>query len=156
MQTQIIVVLGYLDHGDPTFKCKYCGGMMWYDERIRKKETKKESGFTLCCGEGSVKLPFLKESPDLLKNLLSGNHPLSKHYRDNARTFNMVFAVTSLGGKVDKSMPKGRGPAMFRLQDGNYHLIGSLKPTPGDYAKYSQLYIVDTENEVENRATIIG
>jgi len=68
----------------------------------------------------------------------------------------MVFAMTSLGGKVDKSMPKGRGPAMFRLQGGNYHLIGSLKPTLGDYTKYSQLYIVDTENEVENRATVIA
>lgn len=44
---------------------------------------------------------------------------------------------------------------MFRLQGGNYHLIGSLKPQEGDYAKYSQLYIIDTENEVDNRATVI-
>jgi len=66
----------------------------------------------------------------------------------------MTFAMTSLGGRVDNSMPKGKGPNMFRLQEGNYQLIGSLKPKPGDYAKYSQLYIVDTENKVENRATV--
>jgi len=37
----------------------------------------------------------------------------------------MVFVMTSLGGKVDKYMPKGRGQAMFHLQGGNYHLIVS-------------------------------
>ncbi|KAG7583611.1 Nucleic acid-binding OB-fold [Arabidopsis suecica] len=56
----------------------------------------------------------------------------------------------------DKSMPKGKGPAMFRLQGGNYHQIGGLKPAAGDYAKYSQLYIVDTETEVKDRASVIG
>ncbi|XP_019100927.1 PREDICTED: uncharacterized protein LOC109132923 [Camelina sativa] len=64
--------------------------------------------------------------------------------------------MTSLGGRVDRSIPKGKGPNMFRLHGVNYHLIGSLTPEPGDYAKYFQLYIVDTENEVNNRATVIS
>ncbi|KAG7532765.1 Nucleic acid-binding OB-fold [Arabidopsis thaliana x Arabidopsis arenosa] len=147
---------GYLDHGDATYKCKYCGALMWFAERIRKKETGKDPVFTLCCGQGSVKLPFLKESPELIKRLLSGDDALSRNYQALSRIYNMIFAMTSLGGKVDNSMPKGRGPCMFRLQGGNYHLIGSLVPDEGDYAKYSQLYIVDTENEVDNRATVIG
>ncbi|KAG7559347.1 Nucleic acid-binding OB-fold [Arabidopsis thaliana x Arabidopsis arenosa] len=104
----------------------------------------------------SVRLPFLKESPELIKKLLSGDNALSRNYQALSRIYNMVFAMISLGGKVDNSMPKGRGPCMFRLQGGNYHLIGSLQPDEGDYAKYSQLYIVDTENEVDNRATVIG
>jgi hypothetical protein len=129
---------------------------MWFNERINKKSNSENPKFSLCCGQGSVKLPFLKESPELIKKLLKGNDALSRHYRQFIRIYNMIFAMTSLGGKVDKSMPKGRGPAMFRLQGGNYHQIGSLKPKDGDYAKYSQLYIVDTENEVENRANVIG
>lgn len=68
----------------------------------------------------------------------------------------MVFAMTSLGGQVHRSIPKGRGPSMFRLQGANYHLMGSMKPNDGDYAKFSQLYIVDTENEVHNRSTVMG
>ena len=42
---------------------------------------------------------------------------------------------------------------MFQLHGENYHLSGSLTPPEGDYAKFGQLYIVDTstENEVENR-----
>ncbi|KAG7594947.1 P-loop containing nucleoside triphosphate hydrolase [Arabidopsis thaliana x Arabidopsis arenosa] len=147
---------GYLDHGDPTYKCKYCGALMWFDERINKRNSSKDPTFTLCCGQGSVKLPFLKESPELIKKLLKGKDAISRNFRENLRIYNMLFAMTSLGGKVDKSMPKGKGPAMFRLQGGNYHQIGGLKPGPGDYAKYSQLYIVDTETEVDERATVIG
>ncbi|XP_048621802.1 uncharacterized protein LOC111206909 [Brassica napus] len=63
----------------------------------------------------------------------------------------MVFSFTSLGGKIDKSLKKGRGPQMIQLHGENYHLMGSLTPPEGDHAKFGQLYIVDTENEVENR-----
>jgi len=128
---------------------------MWFAERINKKQKNKSPTFTLCCGKGSVKLPLLKDSPALINKLLTGDDALSRNFRENIRIYNMIFAMTSLGGRVDNSMPKGKGPNMFRLQGGNYHLIGSLKPNPGDYAKYSQLYIVDTENEVDNRATVI-
>ncbi|CAN6826533.1 unnamed protein product, partial [Brassica oleracea] len=68
----------------------------------------------------------------------------------------MVFSFTSLGGKVEKSVAKGPGPQMFQLHGENYHLTGSLIPPEGDYAKFGQLYIVDTENEVENRSNALS
>ncbi|CAF2095066.1 unnamed protein product, partial [Brassica napus] len=68
----------------------------------------------------------------------------------------MVFSFTSLGGKVDRCVPQGRGPKMFQLQGENYHLMGSLKPPAGEEAKFSQLYIVDIENEIDKRSSIIG
>lgn len=67
----------------------------------------------------------------------------------------MLFAFTSLGGQVNKCIPTGRGPMMFQIHGQNYHLMGSLRPEEGDYPKFSQLYIVDTENEVENRASVM-
>lgn len=33
----------------------------------------------------------------------------------NLRLFNMIVTMTSLGGNVDRSIPKGKGPNMFRL-----------------------------------------
>lgn len=129
---------------------------MWYGERINKKKKLKKPTFSLCCGQGQVKLPLLKESPEVLMNLLSENNEINRFFRDNIRALNMVFSFTSLGGKVDHSVKKGRGPNMFQLQGENYHLMGSLKPDVGDSAKFSQLYIVDTENEVENRDAMIG
>ena len=63
--------------------------------------------------------------------------------------------MTSLSGKVDKSVQKGKWPNMFQLRGANYHLIGSMKPKDNDYAKFSKLYIVDTKNEVQNRETVL-
>ncbi|CAN7013971.1 unnamed protein product, partial [Brassica oleracea var. botrytis] len=57
--------------------------------------------------------------------------------------------------QVDKSVKKGRGPQMLVLHGENYHLMGSLTPPEGDYAKFGQLYIVDTENEVQNRSNAL-
>lgn len=146
----------YIDEGDPTYKCEHCGAIMWYGERIEKKKKNKTPKFALCCGQGQVQLPLLKQSPQILKKLLTDNDEISKYYRENIRQFNMVFSFTSLGAKIDRSAPQGAGPKMVVLQGENYHLMGSLKPPPGGDPKFGQLYIVDTDNEIQNRASIIG
>lgn len=68
----------------------------------------------------------------------------------------MIFSFISLGGQVDECIASGRGPQMFTIQGKKiYHLMGCLKPAPGAFPKFSQMYIVDNENEVENRASVI-
>ncbi|XP_010469634.1 PREDICTED: uncharacterized protein LOC104749655 [Camelina sativa] len=146
----------YLDHGDPTYKCCYCGAMMWYDERVNKRRRSRKPKFSLCCLQGTVKLPFLREAPELIRELLSKDDALSRHFRENIRAYNMLFAFTSLGGQVNRTAEKGQGPKQFQLHGQNLHKIGSMKPEDGDYAKFSQLYIVDTENEVENRSSVMS
>lgn len=128
---------------------------MWYDELINKRRNTKKPKFSLCCLQGTVKLPFLQQAPVLIRELLSKDYALSMHFRQNIRAYNMLFAFTSLGGQVDRSVVKGKGPKQFMLHGQNYHRIGSMKPDNGDYAKFSQLYIVDTENEVDNRASVM-
>ncbi|OIT26773.1 hypothetical protein A4A49_60432, partial [Nicotiana attenuata] len=80
----------------------------------------------------------------------------SKHFRENIRTYNSVFSFTSMGGKVDVSVNQTTGPRTFRLSGQNYHQIGSLLPPQGSTPKFAQLYIYDTENEVENRIHAIS
>ncbi|CAF2057482.1 unnamed protein product [Brassica napus] len=58
--------------------------------------------------------------------------------------------------KVERSVKKGVGPDMFQLHGENYHLLGSLRPPDGKTAKFGQLYIADTENEVKNRANCLS
>ncbi|CAN7123126.1 unnamed protein product, partial [Brassica rapa subsp. narinosa] len=125
----------YVDEGDPSYTCVHCGAIMWLGERINKSKYRRKPIFTLCC--------------------MQGNDKLSKHFQKNTRSYNMVFSFTSLGGKVDKSVKKGRGPQMLVLHGENYHLMGSLTPPEGGYAKFGQLYIVDTENEVQNRSNAL-
>ncbi|CAN7139164.1 unnamed protein product [Brassica rapa subsp. narinosa] len=138
----------YVDESDPTYTCVHCGAIMWFGERINKTKSRKKPIFTLCCMQGQVQLPLLKKSPDVLMKLLTGNDKLSKHFQKNTRSYNMVFSFTSLGGKVDKSVRKGRGPQMLVLHGENYHLMGSLTPPEGNYAK--------NEKNAQTESTIDG
>jgi hypothetical protein len=56
-----------------------------------------------------------------------------------------------MGGKVDKNINNGKGPYVFRMSGQNYHKIGTLLPEGADKPRWAQLYIYDTENEVQNR-----
>ena len=62
-----------------------------------------------------------------------------------------MFAFTSPGIKIDTSYNIGRGPPTFRIHGQTHHLIGSLIPMPNSPPKFAQLYIYDTNNEINNR-----
>ncbi|XP_076906896.1 uncharacterized protein LOC143563178 [Bidens hawaiensis] len=61
-----------------------------------------------------------------------------------------------MGGKIDHSINRGNAPYTFRLSGENYHCLGSLLPLQGCKARFSQLYIYDTENEFSNRQGVFG
>ncbi|KAL6569893.1 hypothetical protein OROMI_014407 [Orobanche minor] len=98
----------YLDLGDLIYNCEYCGAYMWYEERSEKSKNPLYPKFSHCCSKGKIQLPLLKEPPLLLRNLLNGVDPRSINYINNIRAYNMMFSFTSMGGKVDTSVNKGR------------------------------------------------
>ncbi|RYQ79615.1 hypothetical protein Ahy_Scaffold2g107541 [Arachis hypogaea] len=53
-------------------------------------------------------------------------------------------------------MNSTRGPPTFVISGKNYHLMGSLLPSEDKSAKFSQLYVVDTHNEIQNCMSIIS
>jgi len=132
-----------------------CGAIFWYGERLNRRRKSANPVYTGCCMQGQIVLPMLKESPEYMWWLLRSDHADAKYFRANIRPYNMLFSFTSIGRKVDRSVKKGRGPSMFALQGENYHLIGALKPKPGVYTKFQQLYIMDTDNEVDNRIKVM-
>jgi hypothetical protein len=75
----------------------------------------------------------------------------SKKFRENRRSYNSMFSFTSTGGVVDKEINKGHGPYVFRMHGQNYHHIGSLLSEEGNKPRWAQLYIYDTEHEIENK-----
>ncbi|XP_016192871.2 uncharacterized protein LOC107633785 [Arachis ipaensis] len=62
---------------------------------------------------------------------------------------------TSMGAKIDHGVTTSRGPPTFILSGENYHLMGSLIPPAGNRPKFAQLYVFDTQNEVQNRMVAI-
>jgi len=100
-------------------------------------------------------LPFQESPPPFLDKLLDpGGDVLSKYFIRSIRSYNSMFAFTSLGAKIDTGINRGPGPYVFKINGQVHHRIGSLLPDEGRPPVYAQLYIYDTENEVQNRISI--
>jgi len=127
---------------------------MWYEERAKKSaNTTKTINFSLCCMKGLIQLPYQRRPPDLLLNLMNGQEPRSKHFRENIQAYNSMLCFTSMGGKVRSNSRGGGGPPQFILSGQNFHQIGSLILDEGSTPKFVQLYIYDTLNEISKRCS---
>ena len=61
--------------------------------------------------EGMVKLPLLKKTHLLLNELLDPfGGQRSKTFKTQIRSYNAMFAMTSIGGEMDNRVNDGRGP----------------------------------------------
>ncbi|GKD42147.1 DNA helicase, partial [Tanacetum coccineum] len=67
-----------------------------------------------------------------------------------------MFAMASFGAKIDEAINNGRGPYVFKVSGQVYHWIGSLCPPMGEPPRFLQLYIHDTDHELENRMHHFG
>jgi hypothetical protein len=100
-------------------------------------------------------LPFLRDPPPFLSQLLNPDGDiLSKYFLKSIRSYNSMFAFTSLGAKIDMGINKGPGSYVFKINGQVHHRIGSLLPENGESPVYAQLYIFYTNNEVQNRVSI--
>lgn len=124
---------------------------MWYEERSEKSRNISNPEFSICCMKGKIQLPFLKQPPNVLWNLITDSDPRSRHFKDNIRSYNSMFSFTSIGGKIETSINDGSAAPQFILSGQNFHRIGSLVPSEGKVPKFAQLYIYDTQNEIPNR-----
>ncbi|XP_074303613.1 uncharacterized protein LOC141638064 [Silene latifolia] len=138
--------------GGPTEQCEFCKAVVWIEESVCQPTKDARPKFNICCQKGKVKLPLLKEPPELLKQLLNPTGgPRSSEFRRQIRSYNTLFAFTSLGGRVDNTINNGSAPYCFRLGGQNHHKIGSILPPEGKQPRFMQLYFYDTEHEVSNR-----
>ena len=70
---------------------------MYKDENHVGKLSQSDTvTFSACYANGNVKLSPLKDPPDLLKNLLTGNTQRHKQFCDNIRAYNFSLAFASL------------------------------------------------------------
>ena len=97
------------------FTCNHCNAYFWNNEN---KNT--------CCSGGKVKLPRLPPIPEQIQLLFDVN---GSHFLKNARAYNNLFALASLGcGQEIKH--QGFSPT-FTVRGKIYHRIGSLLPQDG-------------------------
>ena len=123
--------------------CRHCGARFWYDEKI--VSTRRRVDYHKCCNAGKARLEGQREYPQYIKDLFT-----NRHFMENIRAYNQIFAMTSFCAEIDNSINMGRGPYVFKISGQLYHRIGSLCPAPDKRPQFLQLYIYDTQNEVAN------
>ncbi|XP_060172388.1 uncharacterized protein LOC132603376 [Lycium barbarum] len=102
------------------------------------------------CSKGSVKL-VSHQLPSKLKSLYLGVTDESNHFRTYVRTYNNMFAFTSLGVKYNKELAtKTQGIYTFKVQGQMYHFINNLIPSNNE-ARNLQLYFYDKEDDIVNK-----
>jgi hypothetical protein len=95
--------------------------------------------------------PF-ERPPPLLVDLLrfdGGTH--SRHFLRLIQSYNSLFAFTSFGAAIDRTINNDTAPYVFKINGVVHHRIGTLLPQRGTQPKFAQLYIYDTEHETQNR-----
>ena len=110
--------------------CGHCKALFWYDERI-KSASARFPQYHRCCNDGRVSLPAIEDCPHYMKQLVQ-----DRHFMENIRAYNQMFAMTSLGADVDDSINKGRGPYVFKVSGRIYHWIGSMCPPQDKKPKF--------------------
>ena len=62
-----------------------------------------------------------------------------------------MFSFTSFGANIQSDINNSTAPYIFKISGQIHHLIGSLVLTDNNPPKFAQLYIYDTEYEIQNR-----
>ncbi|KAL0316569.1 UNVERIFIED_CONTAM: hypothetical protein Sradi_5535100 [Sesamum radiatum] len=124
----------------PPTICSYCRAKLF------RRET-----HILCCKGGKVDIPEIPVPTQLL-NLFTDDSAEGRIFRQNVRAYNHVFSFTSMGVALDENLPAfNQGIYTFRAHGLIYHMIGTLLPPPDMRPRYLQIFIYDTDNELEHR-----
>nr|GEV22203.1 helitron helicase-like domain-containing protein [Tanacetum cinerariifolium] len=135
----------YIDLGNCDQRCYHCGYLFWYGERLKGQPYARRTEYHLCCGGGAIFMEHTQATPVAFQELLK-----NKHFMENIRAYNQMFAMTSFGVKINESVNRWKGPYVFEVSGQIYHWIDSLCPEEGHWPCFLQLYIYDTSNEVSN------
>ena len=100
---------------------------------------------------------ILQPLPDLpreLEQVLSAASERGRQFRSDIRAYNSVLAFTSTEASLNEGLPTG-GVYTFRIRGEMYHRIGSPAPSPREQPRFAQFYIIDTDNELNNRHALM-
>ena len=82
--------------------CQYCSALFWPEEKRSGMSASAAPRYYRCCAGGRVILPSYGEYPAYIVDLFS-----DRHFMDNIRAYNQMFAMTSFGATVDNSINTG-------------------------------------------------
>jgi len=105
----------------------------------------------MCYLQGQIQLSPLQPLTGILHNHLTGDDYSSREFHNNIWQYNAAFAMTSVGVKIDNSVTKQSGSYCFKIQRELHHLTGALLSHGNQTPIYTQIYILDTAEQLNVR-----
>ncbi|PWA86362.1 nucleic acid-binding, OB-fold protein [Artemisia annua] len=79
--------------------CQHCGALFWLEERKKSLPVSARPQNQRCCASGRVVLRSHERYPPYITHLFS-----DRHFMENIRAYNQMFAMTSFGATIDHSI----------------------------------------------------
>ena len=76
--------------------------------------------------QGQIQLPPLQLLTGILHNYLTGDNYSSRESHNNIQQYNVAFAMTSVGVKINNSVTKQSSLYCFKIQGELHYLTGAL------------------------------
>ena len=133
----------YLNLGMLTIICSHCHALYFDCEKLTSSRVNHPK-FGMGCLQGQIQLPSLQPLTGILHNYLTRDDYSSREFRNNIWQYNVAFAITSVGVKIDNSVTRQSGPYCFKIQGELHHLTSALLPHGDQTPIYAQIYILDT------------
>ncbi|CAG8744857.1 2506_t:CDS:1 [Acaulospora morrowiae] len=136
-----------------SIECSECKALYWIDEKV--VGSRHAPIFNTCCTKGKVKLPAIASPPELLEMLLTEESLQAHDFRKKICMYNSILAFTSMGDKIDERVIGTQGVYNFHIQGEIHHYIDSLIPENQDSPSFSQIYIYDTNDHLQQRQLLM-
>jgi hypothetical protein len=111
------------DHGLRNLQWRHCGSVLWHGERVGGTRGSQDIIYNRCCKNGKISIPPYRPRPEPLASLahFSGGASCQRFMKE-IRQYNCLFAFTSMGAQIDRSVNDGRGPSVFKICGQVHHL----------------------------------
>ena len=105
-------MVSYENVGSMAYNCHECGALMFKGEKTggSLSTDNPTAKFSLCCSNGQIKLPPIKEPPPQLKCFLTGKTKRDRDFRSNIRAYNASLAFASMRVSGEEYKFKTNGP----------------------------------------------
>ena len=107
--------------------CSYCHALHFDCEKLTFSWVNYPK-FGMCCLQGQIQLSPLQPLTGILYNYLTGDDYCSKEFHNNIWQYNVAFAMTSVGVKIDNLVTRQSGLYCFKIQGELHYLTGALLP----------------------------
>ena len=107
----------------------------------------------MCCAGGQIPIYKLYRPDESFVNLFRGNDPACKLFRKKIRWFNSCFSLSAFQCNQESRTVTRDGMTIFGV---SYHTVPNLVPQGGHEPRYSQLYLYDSECQLDLRLRQTG